>query len=68
MLGNAWEWCCDWYAEYPLEDLTDYSGLQEGSIHTYRGGAGATKPSDRILSSVKSSLHGFRLALVPKEE
>ena len=68
MLGNAWEWCCDWYAEYPLEDLTDYSGPQEGSIHIYRGGAEATEPSDRFLSGVKSVFHGFRLALVPKEE
>ena len=40
MLGNAWEWCSDWYGRYPNRDLTDYAGPQKGSLHVVRGGWG----------------------------
>jgi formylglycine-generating enzyme required for sulfatase activity len=37
-LGNAWEWCHDWYGDYPSMPLTDPFGTAEGSNRVMRGG------------------------------
>ena len=69
MLGNVEEWCYDWYAKYPRDDLTDYSGPKEGSKHVLRGGdcfSGAEMCNHSYRRS--GSREGFRLAIVHKEE
>jgi len=38
MSGNVWEWCWDWYDDYPTGPLTDYSGAGSGSCSVLRGG------------------------------
>ncbi|MBR5691219.1 MAG: formylglycine-generating enzyme family protein, partial [Verrucomicrobia bacterium] len=70
MHGNVFEWCLDWWGDYPTSSVTDPKGASTGSYRVMRGGC-LNRDADRCRSASRLDDspddyfidRGFRVAL-----
>ena len=72
LAGNTWEWCLDWYTNYPTGTVIDPQGPTNGTQKAFRGGtfnstAAACRSAERNKVEPGSGFNtlGFRVVLAP---